>query len=169
MKETLSLLSTRKKQACAALCLAQFCAANRIVHVFIAQLIQHLLSILVTDNLPEWESQGARLELTGRGDPIPQSVEEDVPEHLRTTFRCLIDSVVEVGVVDMHGVSSEEPCRFLCQCVDILAECGVELSLLEGIMALQHDQRQGTDGWGSPVSDVEYEEVMEVYRRIAAH
>lgn len=167
MDKNLQLLPTRKKQAYAALCLARFCVANRITHAFITRLVEHLLSVLVAESLPDWERKGTRIELTGRGDPLPKSVAEAVPEHLREIFYYLLDSVVEVGIVDMYGASSNEPFRFLCRCTDVLKKCNVELPALEGCLSPHHGEQQKSSGWGNPINIVEYNGVIDIYRKIS--
>lgn len=167
MQNKLQYLSIRGKQAYAALCLVQFCAAKRITHVSITQLVEHLLSILVADNLPDWERKGACIELTGRGDPLPVAVKEVVPEHLRQTFCCLVDSVVEVGIINMYGATNEEPFRFLYQCMNILEKNGVKLPLLEDVLGLIDRGQQESNGWGNPINDEEYKKIIETYKRIS--
>ena len=75
----LKSLSIRRKQAFATLCLVEFCAASGIESAAVGELVEHLLSILVSDNLTEWEARGAKLELAGRGDPLPDSVRMGLP------------------------------------------------------------------------------------------
>ena len=62
--------STRKRQAYAVLCLAEFCKAKQICHVVLMQLMEQLLALLVSENkeLPAWFDQVTELW----DDPQPE-------------------------------------------------------------------------------------------------
>jgi hypothetical protein len=51
--DRLELLTTREKQAFAALCFAKYCTINKFFHDSISELAEHLLSILVSHSLPD--------------------------------------------------------------------------------------------------------------------
>ncbi|MNH42948.1 hypothetical protein D3C79_1047480 [compost metagenome] len=54
-----------------------------------------------SSNLSEWDTQGAQLDLNGRGDPIPQNIKSNLSSNDLDEFSALVDSVVEVGIVDL--------------------------------------------------------------------
>lgn len=70
--DALEQLSTRELQAYGALCL--FCRAKHISHPALDHLLDHLLSLLVTENLSQWETTGAQLELSNRGFDLPEEI-----------------------------------------------------------------------------------------------
>jgi len=165
--DSLRFLPTRKKQAVAALCLAEFCAANGIAHSAINELVAHLLSILTSVDLPEWEHQGSKLRLSGRGDPLPDSVAAVLPDCMSRVFAHLVECVVEVGLVDMYGGPTEEPSRFLLECIAILNSCGIRPFPIHELFALDESQQRDAFHWGDAVTAEEYEEVLSVYQAIS--
>ncbi len=167
MKDMLSLLTTRKKQAFAALCLAKFCSVLKIIHYTISELTEHLLSILICHNLSDWEYKGTRLELTGQGDPLPESLKKIIPKDKFETFNRLLECVVEVGIIDMYGATTDEPSRFLHECVKILEDCGIVPPNVEDIFEIQQSENKQENGWGAPISAIEYENIMKIYSNIA--
>jgi hypothetical protein len=167
MPNSLAELPIRKKQALAALCLAQFCAVHRIEHPSVTQLIEHLLSILVTTSLPEWDRRGSTLELAGRGDPLPEPVKTILPKQVsEPTFRSLIDHVVEVGLVNLYGALTDEPFQMLQKCIEIIGHAGVSCPVLDDRFYEQVKADPSWSGWGDPLRVDEYQSIMDVYRTI---
>ncbi len=160
-------LTTRRKQAFAAFCLAKFCAANDIRHRAVTELIEHLISILVCDSLPTWVGRGALLELSGRGYPLPESLEAILPEEVAGTFDRLHQYVVEVGLVDIYGASTEEPLRFALECIRILEVCGVAPPSVEDVFGGVPAEAKTGDGWGDEIGRAEYERILAAYAEIA--
>src|SRR4051794_25159072 len=118
--DVLEDLSTREMQAYGALCLHRFCKAKRIEHPYVDELIQHLLSILVIDLLDGWERDGGDLNLSGRGDPIPDVLADQLAEDVREDFARLVYFVVEIGLADMYVKSTKRPLYNLYRCLAIL-------------------------------------------------
>lgn len=166
MEEKLSLLTTRKKQAFAALCLAKYCTIRKIYHHSISELIEHLLSILICHSLSNWEDKGTSLEITGRGDPLPDSLIRMIPDNNLGTFNRLVECVVEVGIVDMYGANTDEPLRFLQECIKILENDGILPPDLEDIIVTQQKENQQENAWGAPISKLEYEQILQKYKEI---
>lgn len=164
MKDVIAKIPTRKKQALAALCLARFCAANRIEHRAIAELIEHLLSVLVATNLPEWDSKATALEL---GKSVRESIKQVWPAHVsETLFYDLVNSVVEVGLSNMYTVSSEKPLRELQSCLAILASQGITPPSLGDDFYLHGNEDTHGDGWGDVMGAEGYEKVLDAYHKI---
>ncbi|WP_232460098.1 hypothetical protein, partial [Burkholderia ubonensis] len=67
----LASCSSEDKQLYASLCLRRYCESKGISHPAIDALLDHLDSMASSRSLAEWDSQGALLDLNGRGDPIP--------------------------------------------------------------------------------------------------
>jgi hypothetical protein len=164
-------LTTRRKQALAALCLCTFCSRKGVQHDAVTELIEHLLSVLVCDDLPKWERGGAALRLPGRGDPIPEEIALKLPRGVSCSeFALLISHVVEVGLSTMYGADTEEPLEFLKKTVTLLyankvptPELGDSFNFEES--SALTETRWGA--WGVPVGSEEYSRVIAQYRRIS--
>jgi hypothetical protein len=141
-------LSTRELQAYGALCLATFCGAAGIRHRAITELIVHFVSLLSADRLPDWEVAGGRLLLAG--DALPSNVVRDVPANLRADFNALVESTIEIGIIDMYGAATQMPRRFALQCREILHKHGYEAPSASGL-TVQTRPLEGS--WGRVASD----------------
>jgi hypothetical protein len=169
VNDSLKKLSTRQKQAYAALCLAQFCATKRIRHPAVNQLIEHLLSVLISDNVCAWEAQGGQIEFSGQGSCLP-SIKSMLPADVsESAFDSLVENVVEVGLTDMYGADTDEPLEYLLKCIETVKHHGIEPPSieppsLEVILSVQQQPQYGA--WGGTIALVEYEAVLTEYRRI---
>jgi len=76
--------------------------------------------MMSAQNLPEWEQRGSALDITGRGDPLPDSVAKIIPSASLDTFIELVECCMEIGIIDMYGASTEQPLTFLGKCIDFL-------------------------------------------------
>lgn len=166
MIDLLQHISIRKKQAYAALCLASFCTKKQIFHQGIKELIEHLLSILIKENLVKWENEGCNLEITGRGDPLPDSLKAILPEDIYHFLNHLIECVVEVGIVDMYGSLSDKPLVFLLESIKIIKASGVEIPDINDVFNKKDMENVGDSGWGNTMSNEEYEKVICIYNQI---
>lgn len=113
-------MTTKQKQVFAAKCFSKYCEEKGIIHQSINELLEHLISIEKFDNIVEWEQKGSQLELVGRGEEIPQNLLNVISLKDKNTFIELLESVIEVGIVDMYGAETENPTIFLNKCVSIL-------------------------------------------------
>ena len=161
-KSTLKTLSTRELQAYGAACLAKFCADKGISSPDVDQLVAHLLGLLTCEDLPGWESTGARLGLAGRGDRLPMQLEAAISPDLLGVLRHLVESVVEIGVVDMYGAETDQPLGFALRAVDILESQGVLPPAWRDLFPMR--EAQDVQGWGRPVSSEQYEHAREWVR-----
>lgn len=161
-RSTLKTLSTRELQAYGAACLAKFCADNGISSSDVDQLVAHLLDLLTCQDLPGWESTGARLGLAGRGDRLPMQLEAAVSPDLVGVVRHLVESVVEIGLVDMYGAETDQPLEFALRAVDILESHGVHPPDWRDLFPMRNDQE--AQGWGRPASSDQYEHAREWVR-----
>jgi hypothetical protein len=171
MDIALANLSNRDKQAYAALCLAKFCAAKGIRHPSITVLIEHLLSILVSRDLPKWERAGAALELTGN-DPLPTTLENVLPSDVTAEeFGRLVNYVVEVGIINMYGADTEHPLSFLEKVISVLKQFKVEPPRMRDFAQGVEDKPSASKGigsrsWGSPASAGVYDDLLREFREI---
>ena len=149
----------RQLQAYAGLCLWQFCNHFDIKHPLINELILHLVRILITSSLPDWEQDGASLAITGRGDSLPVGVLEILAPDNLDIFNSLVENCVEVGIVDMYGAPSDQPMTFLEQSIKILTSSGVKPPPSEMLMKY----KRGLGVWGEPVDESELKEMLDAY------
>jgi hypothetical protein len=159
VKEIVNSLNIRQKQAYAALCINQFCMHFNIRDNSISELITHLISLLTTDNIPEWESKGAILAIVGRGEPIPQNVIELVPVNCQEHFSELIENGVEVGIIDIYGALTEQPQQFLNNCIHILVQLKIEVPQLDGLLL----HSICSNGWGDTIESEKLNEIVKYY------
>lgn len=149
----------RQLQTYAALCLWHFCRHLNIKHDAIDELILYLMSMFTAGNLSEWEQRGTEIVMTGRGDPLPEEVTNLLAPDCLEVFNSLVDSCVEVGIVDMYGACTNQPVMFVERCTEVLKHCDVDIPSTEDL-----DQyRRGTDEWGEFISDAELNEILDVY------
>lgn len=130
--EKLYKLSTQDKQIYAAKCLENYCNHLKIQDEKVDYLIEHLFAMKAYNNLAKWERIGARLELTGRGDPIPASLLSKIPEDKLLEFTKLVDNCVEVGLTDIYGADTDNPFYHLERCIKILKQNEIELPVYPG-------------------------------------
>ncbi|WP_174961211.1 MULTISPECIES: hypothetical protein [Burkholderia] len=123
----LAMLSPVDMQVYASSCLRRYCDANGCSHAAIDALLAHLDAIAVARSLPEWARQGALLELNGRGDPVPSGVESALPDGELPRFMALVETVVEVGIVDLYGARTDRPLAFLRNAIAVLEQGGIPL------------------------------------------
>lgn len=152
-------LTTRQLQLLAAICLVQYCRHFRIECESVRELVCHLCLMSSAENLAEWEQKGTLLDISGRGDTLPESVLSTLPSDRLGQFNELLESVVEVGLVDMYGAVTDQPKSFLLRCFDILRQAKVELPALGPIHLID----QNESGWGEPVSKEDLLAVLESY------
>jgi hypothetical protein len=162
--DDLADLSTREMQAFGALCLQRFSKAKGIKHPYIDELIQHLLSILILNPLDSWEREGAVLELSGRGDPLPDALKTQLGEDVRPDFARLVEFVVEIGFVDLYGATSKRPLHFLLRSLAILDDHGIERPQVNELFNDRTSRGKTTPEWGEIYSKERYEQVREVFK-----
>lgn len=148
--------NVRQLQAYAALCLWRFCEYKNIKHAQVDELIFHLINILVANNLSDWEQRGSTMAITGRGDLLPESVVALFSQNDLVAFTSLVDSCVEVGIVDMYGGVSDQPLYFLGKCIDVLDDYGIEIPPMDVLI----NYKRGNDFWGEPISVAELQDVL---------
>lgn len=149
----------RQMQAFAAVCLWHFCNQEGIKHASISQLISHLLSMLTARSLPDWEQAGTRLDITGRGDPLPSNVENVINHEQLEYFCSLVECCVEVGIVDMYGGNTDLPKQFFQNCIKTTEQAGVSLPSLDGLKRVG----KGNGSWGEAISEEEFKSFIGSY------
>ena len=130
---TLNNISWDKKQALAAKCLEKYCENYCIKDDTINELLEHLYSMEKYNscdkyyNLATWERNGAMLELPGRGDPLPQQLEQKISKEKVQEFHLLVDYIVEVGLCNIYGQQDDKPYEYLIKCIKILERNSIKL------------------------------------------
>lgn len=119
--------SLEDKRLYASSCLRNYCDLLGISHPAISELLNHLDSITSGQSVADWDEKGALLDLNGRGDPIPESLRSMMSGDDLSDFENLVDSVVEVGIVDLYGAKTDLPLKFLAKAMLILEKRGVPL------------------------------------------
>ncbi|MET3493396.1 hypothetical protein [Variovorax boronicumulans] len=107
-------------------CLEAFVKKFDIEHPSINALLLHLRALEGSD-FTTWEREGASLSLNGRGDMPPADLLKNLPKGLEQDFLSLVDSVVEIGIVEAYGEESALPLNFLQKAVEILSSHKVPL------------------------------------------
>lgn len=161
--EILRNLSNRELQAYAALCLHRFCGAKHIEHPYVDELLEHLLAMLITKKLGDWERKLAGLELSGAGDPIPTELETLISDYIRKDFHFLIECVVDVGVGDIYHKPSERPLNNLFRCLEVLDVNGVERPDVPEILKNKMRKEDAAPYTGETYSQEEYEQVKSLF------
>lgn len=118
--------SAANMQVFGATCLYQYCVAKGIHScASVVELIDHLKSISASEDLSEWEAAGAVLQLGGRGDALPGEIESLLGQKEAVEFGILVECVVEIGIVDMYGASTDLPLQFVRRTIEILERAGI--------------------------------------------
>ncbi len=119
-------------QLYAAACLEAYCLRQGIAHPAVDDLIKHLEGYPEKDRLLAWERAGAQLALNGRGDDLPASLVALIAPEDIETFSSIVDSAVEVGMVDLYGGATDLPVIFMGKIIAILRRNLIDLPELKG-------------------------------------
>ncbi|WP_420552090.1 hypothetical protein [Tenacibaculum aiptasiae] len=150
----ISKLNKREKQAIGALAVKLFCDKYFIEDHKITELLNHLLLLLKSSNLMEWEEKGFEIAITGRGDELPNDLINKIPKELFKDFYKLIDRVIEIGIVDLYGDDTEFPDKFLISSINILKSHNILLKIPNEI--LSNRGLESTTSWGRPLEENRY-------------
>jgi hypothetical protein len=158
-------LTTREMQAYGGLCLYRFCKAKGIRHESIDELIRHLLSILISDDLADWERRGAQLQLNGRGwDPLPVSLRDQLPEEIRDDFAEFVEDLVHIGFSDTYGAATRKPLKYLVKCLTYMDDHGVERPDVAELFRNRTPRGETAPDWGEVFSQERFDQVSALFR-----
>ena len=152
-------MSIRHLQVIGAIAIRLFSRKYALNHESISSLVCHLLDVMTAENLPEWEQQGARQDLTGRGDPLPPDLEKLIPSGLRKDFYTLVECAVEIGLSSMYGASTEQALYFVKKTQQILRKHNIE-GLDDLASKYLHCSRLS---WGKPFGEDEVEQFRSLF------
>lgn len=127
-----SRCSVRDLQLYAAACLEAYCLSKGIAHPAVDDLIKHLEDYPEKDRLLAWDGAGAQLALNGRGDDLPPSLVALIAPEDIEAFSSIVDSAVEVGMVDLYGGATDLPVIFLGKITAILRRNLIDLPEPQG-------------------------------------
>ncbi|MHC5785643.1 hypothetical protein A1395_01145 [Pseudomonas protegens] len=119
--------SVRDLQLYAAACLEAYCLSKGIAHPAVDDLLKHLENYPEKDRLLAWDRAGAQLALNGRGDDLPQSLVALIAPEDIEAFSSIVDSAVEVGMVDLYGGATDLPVIFMGKITAILRRNLIDL------------------------------------------
>jgi hypothetical protein len=146
-------LNVRQMQVYCAVCLSEYCEKIGLSHPSIDELILHLLSITLTKNLMDWEISGRGLMLSGRGDPIPWTLEELVVENKRNSLLRVVELCVEVGIIDMYGAETNQPKKYMNLFIKELKNKKIKIPDVSIVDSICVDGSH----WGRPATSYEYQ------------
>ena len=69
MNYDLSKISIRAASWLGALCVRKYCIKNAVKDPRITKFYEYIEELASAENLPDWDSRGANLEIAGMGDP----------------------------------------------------------------------------------------------------
>lgn len=144
-------LSIREKQAIGALCILFFCKKYMIKHKGLFELNNHLLNLLVNKDIISWNNEGVKLEIVGRGEPFPESLNKMLSNDIKDVFYNLIDNVVEIGIVDLFGDFTDEPNYFLGNALKILKQQKINFDFPSYFFT-----ELNKEAWGEPWTESKY-------------
>ncbi|WP_320200699.1 hypothetical protein RMR16_025115 (plasmid) [Agrobacterium sp. rho-13.3] len=146
----LKSLTIRSMQALGGLIVHHFFSKQGNINKDIEILVLHQLSILIKDNLLEWENMGATLPINGRGDPVPEDF-KGIDKKLNGIASQAIDYSTEIGLCSLYTSDHRESLFFLLKLLSVtdLAEKNI-------IDATTLDLLPKGSGWGSTISTEEH-------------
>lgn len=156
-------LSIREKQAIGAICILAFCRKYKIKHKGIFELSDHLLNLLVSNDLSIWNEAGLNIDIIGRGEPFTYELQNFLSNEIRSILYNLIDNVVEIGIIDLFGGLTSSPGFFLNQAISILKNHGVVLDLPNHMFS-EKEQLSWGEIWSIEKYKKLQEYIQEVYR-----
>ncbi|PHS20557.1 MAG: hypothetical protein COA86_01005 [Kangiella sp.] len=140
-------MNIREMQVIGAIYFKKYCYLKKISHPSVDEFFWYLLSLASAEDLPEWESRGCQLSLSGRGDELPADLEASLSEDDSSELSLMSELVCEIGLSQMYGATKLEEVRsFYSNAENLALKCGVaKINLSEYSIP-------GT-GWGQPVSE----------------
>jgi hypothetical protein len=145
----------------AVICLSRFCAAQGIRHKSIDAFMKHLWKFATAESIMDWHWEHRRLEVAGRGDPLPAYFAEMLEEPLRSDFDRLVNWVGEISNINMFVDPTDRAAsrRCLAEAMEILQRYGVPLPEQAPFEKSSPARR----GWGRPVRP----ELLRAWRSLA--
>jgi len=157
----LEKFSTRELQVYGSISLYFFCKEKNILNQKIMKFICHHISIIITENLNIWETKGLDLEIIGRGEPIPLNISSNIPSNIIKDFEFLIDTCSEIGLVDMYGACTENPYKFVLECIEVLRRNNI---FIPNPYFIHKFSSESVTGWGNTIEKINLEYILNSYK-----
>jgi len=155
-------LSIRSMQALGALAVQTYCSRNSINHPSIDAFIEHLWSVVDSPDLIEWERQGATLDLSGWGDPLPEALAEKLTDEEGETLQRLCDNACEISLSHMYGATNRVEAEEFLRTVATIAQFDI---LRSPLLPVVSELSPATGDWGEPLTQEMKQEWQEVAKR----
>jgi hypothetical protein len=139
-------LTIRAAQVIAAIYFRNYCHINNISDPSVDEFVNHMFSVATAKSLPDWEQIGTNLELTGRGDPLPQNLKNNLNEQGAKMLDKLSQDVRDIGLSQMYAATNMKMVYKYLKNVEKIAR-------KSGIKKIEYKLFEtGQEGWGEPVS-----------------
>lgn len=155
----LNKTSNREKQIIGAISILFFCEKYSIYHKSIGELVEHLFEILISENLPQWDQDGLKIDIIGRGELLPEKLDEIIKPELKNDFSKLIEFVIEIGIVDLFGANTNYPSLFLKNALEILIKHNIQAKITENLFSPQSE-----GPWGKKWDLEKYNDLKLLYK-----
>ncbi|MDA8522183.1 hypothetical protein [Acidovorax sp. NCPPB 4044] len=150
----LKTLTKRSMQALGGLIVHHYFEKHSKLTNEIQALVLHQVSVLIKDNLLEWENIGATLPINGRGDPTPEDF-KDIDKQLNNIPSKIVDASTEIGLCALYTSDHSESLSFL----DLLINWTGFLEANTVDKEVFNKLPRGK-GWGPTVSELEYKYII---------
>jgi len=161
-----TLAATRNLQAIGAVTLELYCKQKNVECSILSDLIRHLKNVLVQRSLSTWEQECIKLEGCCRGDFLPKQVSMLIDNPVtRMQLERLINCVVEIGMVDMYGASTDEPRKAVEFAITIARQNGLALNSLQRVLLNCHGDAHPLQDWGETVTSEDAEKLVVCYKQ----
>ncbi|MCA9803983.1 MAG: hypothetical protein KC777_18565 [Cyanobacteria bacterium HKST-UBA02] len=116
-----------------------------------------LATVSTPDEFVDWEQNGPELFRSGLGDPLPVELEDRLPATLKPTLPELLECVVEIGMCDAYGATTDDSRIYLQKVISILRKHDVPIPKLDPFTESSFEEMHG---WGNPIK----QEVIALWR-----
>lgn len=154
------IVSIRQMQAYGAICLATFCKHYGVFNKDLIQLINHLFSILIVEDLTDWEEKGTYLTIKSFGEPIPEEAKESFPNTAKEYVQDIVEDISLIGVIDMYGALTDRPLSCLRDALSILEKLNITPPPVKPLA--YHDD----SGWGNRIREDRFLGILNEYKNV---
>jgi len=157
---TLTQFSIRAMQVLGAIAVQRYCSRHRISDRALDFFVEHLWRLASASSLPEWEKDGATLEITGLGDPLPKRIRDRISVQQAGELQQVCEAALEIGMSQLYSDPDPDGAERFLQSAARLAGFDLDAASIPPLF-LEH--APGKSGWGTPVS----KELLKKWREFA--
>lgn len=140
-------LSIRAMSAIGVSCFKKYCRREAIWNADINLFCDHLLELLIADNISDWDEEFKKLNITGLGDVLPIEIKEKYPVHF-DTIDLISQNIREISAFQIYGAwKPEASYKFLFNVADLC-----DVSLEKEFMLECYKKHSHENGWGKPIN-----------------